>query len=177
MSGKKVMAYRAPGFSFTHNTKWLVEILAEAGIEYDCSVFPVRRKHGGFKSFPSAGPCRVVYKGSTIKEFPMSTANVMGKRLVFSGGGYFRLFPYGMISAMMRNSDYVMTYFHPRDFDPEQPILENMPIKRKLMSYTGLKKSFYKLNRLLNDYNFISLNEAAVKIDWSNMPLVNLENY
>jgi hypothetical protein len=109
-------------------------------------------------------------------EFPMNTGSFAGRRFVFSGGGYFRLLPYGLIRHLMGKSDYAMTYFHPRDFDPGQPVLESLPAVRKFMSYTGLKKSFSKLNRLLNDHKFIALEEAARQIDWDAVPLINLDN-
>ena len=177
LSSKKISAYRAPGFSFTAKTKWLVHILAEAGIIYDCSIFPLKRNHGGYDAFPTAKPCRICYDGVEIKEFPMNKSTLMGKEFVFSGGGYFRLLPYKAISYMMKKSDYVMTYFHPRDFDPEQPVLESLSWKRKFMLYTGLKKSFFKLNRLLNDYKFITVEEAANCISWNETSLINLEKY
>jgi polysaccharide deacetylase family protein (PEP-CTERM system associated) len=177
VTGKKVNTYRAPGFSFTPETKWIVEILKETGIEYDCSIFPSVRNHGGYNSFPVSKPCRVTYRNSEIKEFPMNTGNFLGKRIVFSGGGYFRLLPYAMVSGFMRKSPYVMTYFHPRDFDPDQPVLKDLSMKRKFMSYTGLKKSFSSLNRLVNEFKFVSVEEAANMINWNDAPLIKLENY
>jgi len=177
LSGKKVNAYRAPGFSFTREVKWLIPVLAEAGIKYDCSIFPMNRNHGGFPNFPYTEPCRVSYHGVVIKEFPMNRQSFLGRQIVFSGGGYFRVLPYPLISMMMNKSSYVMTYFHPRDFDPDQPILESLPMRRKFMSYTGLKKSFSKLNRLLNDHKFIALETAAGQIDWNETPVINLEKY
>jgi polysaccharide deacetylase family protein (PEP-CTERM system associated) len=41
--GKKVRAYRAPGFSIKQENKWVFETLIECGIEIDCSVFPAGR--------------------------------------------------------------------------------------------------------------------------------------
>ena len=60
-----------------------------------------------------------------------------------------------------------MTYFHPRDFDPNQPILKNLPFIRKFKSYVGLKYSFSKFKRYTKDFDFISLKEASEKIDWN----------
>ncbi len=177
LTGKKMVAYRAPGFSFTPETKWLVNVLAELGILYDCSVFPAKRNHGGYKGFPSSGPCRINYEGNEIKEFPLNTELFAGRHFVFSGGGYFRLLPVELILELMKKSSYVMTYFHPRDFDPDQPVMKSLSLKRKFMSYVGLKKSFSKLNRLLNEHKFIPVGEAAMNINWNETPLINLDNY
>jgi len=112
-----------------------------------------------------------------VREFPMNVTSVLSKKIVFTGGGYFRLLPYNFISSRMKESDYVMTYFHPRDFDPDQPVLDGLSYKRKFMSYTGLKNSFSKLNRLLNDYKFITVEEAGDLIDWNQSPVIKLENH
>ena len=175
--GKKINAYRAPGFSFTQKTKWVIPILAEAGIVYDCSVFPAKRNHGGYAAFPEGKPCRIIYQGVSMMEFPMNVTWLMGMKFIFSGGGYFRLLPYSFISGRMAKSDYVMTYFHPRDFDPDQPVLLDLSLTRKFMSYTGLKNSYNKLNRLLNDYKFNTVEETGNLINWNEKPLINLENY
>ncbi len=175
LTGKKVTAYRAPGFSFLSSSKWLTDILIEEGVQYDCSVFPASRNHGGFSKFPSSGPCRIGSNGSEIKEFPMSIVTIAGKKLVFSGGGYFRLLPYPVISSLMNRSDYNMTYFHPRDFDPGQPELPGISAKRKFMSYVGLKKSFPKFIRLLNDHKFVSVEQAGALINWDQTPLIQID--
>jgi polysaccharide deacetylase family protein (PEP-CTERM system associated) len=176
LSGKKVNAYRAPGFSFTAETQWLPALLAEAGIVYDCSIFPAKRNHGGYAGFPSSKPCRISSGNHIIKEFPMTTYSLVGRDLVFSGGGYFRFLPYYIIDSLMKKSDYVMTYFHPRDFDSGQPVIKSLPLKRKFMSYVGLKNSFVKFNHLLNDHTFMSLEEAGNSIDWNSTPLIKFDN-
>ena len=90
---------------------------------------------------------------------------------MFSGGGYFRIFPYFMIKKMMKESSYVMTYFHPRDFDPDQPVLKDISLIRYIKSYIGLKSSKNKLVKLLNDFKFECVSEASNIIDWKNVPI------
>ena len=112
--------------------------------------------------------------GYEIVEFPINTKSFLKKQLIFSGGGYFRLLPYPLIRKWMKESDYVMTYFHPRDFDPDQPQLRNLSIKRRFMSYTGLKTSEMKLEKLLSDFQFISLEQAFETLNTKNLPVVSL---
>ncbi|MBE0646704.1 MAG: DUF3473 domain-containing protein, partial [Bacteroidales bacterium] len=64
------------------------------------------------------------------------------------------------------NSSYVMTYFHPRDFDTTQPVIDSLPTMRKFKSYVGLSNAFPKFQRLLNDFEFVSVEEADKLIDW-----------
>ncbi len=112
--------------------------------------------------------------GSKIKEFPINTYSVLGKNIIFSGGGYFRLIPYPLMRHFMNNSKYVMTYLHPRDFDPEQPMIEGLSAFRRFKSYIGLKSTSSKLDRLLNDFDFTDLQEADSMIEWNDVKVVKL---
>ena len=150
------------------------EILLEHGIERDSSIFPAERGHGGYEDFGSAQPSLLNCPAGKMKEFPISLGQVLGKNIVFSGGGYFRLMPFWMIRRLTSRSDYVMTYFHPRDFDPAQPRLNNLSMKRKFMSYVGLSSSHDKLERLLSDFKFMSLGQAYESLDLKSLPKVKL---
>ena len=165
--GKKVRAYRAPGFSLKDQNKWVFEELVINGIEIDCSVFPAKRAHGGFEEFGYAEPAYIEMNGSQIKEFPINIYPIFGKNIIFSGGGYFRLIPYPLMKHFMKKSDYVMTYFHPRDFDHTQPMIEGLSALRKFKSYVGLKGSYNKLEKLISDFEFVDLDTANKQIDWS----------
>lgn len=173
--GKKVTSFRAPGFSITEKTPWAFEYLISAGIETDSSIFPAKRAHGGFKKFPANTPCLVTMNGMSIREFPISTKKIMGQPLVFSGGGYFRIFPYRWIKNWTHQSEYIMTYFHPRDFDPDQPMLRDLSAYRKFKSYYGLKYSYSKLNKWLQDFAFTDLSGAIKTINWNTVPRINLD--
>ena len=159
ISGQKIVAYRAPGFSVTRSTPWVFDELIEAGIKYDCSIFPAQRAHGGFQGVP-ATPFILERNGGEIKAFPMNTFRVLGRDIVFSGGGYFRLLNYQLIRLMMLRSNYVMTYFHPRDFDASQPMIPELGAIRRFKSYTGLKGALSKLDRLLGEFQFLELKSA-----------------
>lgn len=68
-----------------------------------------------------------------------------------------------------------MTYFHPRDFDYEQPVIEGLSSSRKFKSYVGLKSCKPKLIKWLNDFDFIDLNQAITQVDWKNADTVILD--
>ena len=87
--------------------------------------------------------------------------------LIFSGGGYFRLLPLSIIKSLIKRSEYNMTYFHPRDFDPEQPMIKDLSLLRKFKSYYGLNNAFVKLEQLIDTFDFIDLKEANNSVDWS----------
>jgi polysaccharide deacetylase family protein (PEP-CTERM system associated) len=175
ISGKKIRYYRAPGFSITNTNNWAFELLAENGIEYDSSIFPAQRGHGGYKGYNNNGPAILDINGMQIKEFPINTINVLGKRLVFTGGGYFRLFPLLVLKYLFSDSDYIMTYFHPRDFDFGQPMIDGLSLIRKFKSYYGLSSTLSKLKSILLTYHFVDIKEASSLIKWDNTNIVKLE--
>lgn len=172
--GKKVVAFRAPGFSLIEKCNWAFEILAEQGIIYDSSVFPIHHAHGGYPSFPSIAPALVKTNKGDIKEFPISVGKIFGKSMVFTGGGYFRLFPYRMIRHYAKKSPYIMSYLHPRDMDAGQPVIEDLSIARKFRSYVGLKHAAAKFEKWITDFHFTDIHTAATNIDWNHAPVVDL---
>lgn len=174
--GKKVTVYRAPAFSITERNLWVFEILSKYGIKYDCSIFPANRSFGGFPSFTETKPSVIDYKGIKIKEFPMSTTTILTKKIVYSGGGFFRLLPYSIIKSLVKRSDYVMTYFHVKDFDKNQKKIYNSfhgesAITRYFKKYYGLNNNFQKFVQFINDFEFISVEEANKKIDWNTIKI------
>jgi polysaccharide deacetylase family protein (PEP-CTERM system associated) len=174
-TGMVVDTYRIPGFSLTQESIWALDILGEEGVEVDCSVFPAVRGHGGLPQFKSAEPCVVrTGQGHTLKELPLNTRSILGSKVVFSGGGYFRLFPYWLLKKLFTDSEYVMTYFHPRDFDADQPMIPNLSASRRFKSYVGLKGAEAKLVKLLNDFEFVDVRTAVSQVDWDTAPVVQV---
>lgn len=175
ITGKKVECFRAPGFSIRESEAWAFETLAELGIKYDSSIFPAPHAHGGMPSFGNAAPTMIRYQGVEMKEFPVCFKTIAGKHIVFSGGGYFRLFPYPLIKKWSKESeDYLLSYIHPRDLDGGQPMLEGLPIQRKFKSYVGTKGAAGKLRRYLKDFQFTDIATAEQQIDWEKAPVVRL---
>lgn len=174
LTGDKVKYFRAPGFSIREDNKWAFEIMAAHGIEVDSSVFPAPRAHGGLPSYKQPVPSILKYNGIALKELPINYTTIMGKAVIFSGGGYFRLTPYPLLKHWSKQSDYVMTYFHPRDFDSRQPMIHDLPRSRKFKSYVGLKGATAKLEKWMTDFDFIDIGTAVNQIDWENVPVIEL---
>lgn len=174
LTGKEVNAYRAPGFSISEKQFWALEIIEKLGFKYDCSIFPGKHDYGGFLNYGRSEPKLLKFKNEKkLKEFPVNNIKIFKKNIIFSGGGFFRLFPYVLIKKWSKDSKYLMTYFHTRDFDAGQPILKSLPKIRRFKSYVGLKKSFFKFNTYLNDFNFIDIETADKMINWEKAPSLN----
>jgi polysaccharide deacetylase family protein (PEP-CTERM system associated) len=175
-TNRPVRCFRVPGFSITEANRWALDVLAECGITVDSSIFPAGRGHGGFPSFGHAVPVTIATAHGTLREFPINTIPMLGKQVIFSGGGYFRLFPYWLLHASMKRSPYVMTYFHPRDFDARQPVLGNLPVHRRFKSYVGLAGALEKLRKLLQNFKFVDIRDAETLVDWEKAPVVTMQN-
>lgn len=165
-TGKEINAFRAPGFSITSKNTQHFEILVELGFEYDASVFPAKHDYGGLPGFGRAEPSIIQTQCGDLKEFPINVYDLWGKNLVFSGGGFFRILPYPLIKKFSSESEYLMTYFHPRDFDAGQPVIQSLPMMRKFKSYVGIKTAFKKFQRYLDDFEFTSIEEYDKLVNW-----------
>lgn len=171
ITGRRVSVFRAAGFSVTNRTPWFAESLLEAGYESDSSIFPASRNHGGFPLFPSHTPCILRTASGDLMEFPISTHSWMCFRQLPLGGGYFRLIPTKVLERWAKRDDYLLTYFHPRDFDSHQPVLASLPLHRRFMSYYGLSGAYAKLDRLLEVADYSSIELAMDRIDRKSLPV------
>ncbi len=187
--GKKILSYRAPAFSIGEKNKWALEVLAENGIKRDASIFPALRDFGGFSNFGYKSPVIVYKDRARIKEFPICTTKLFGKEIAYSGGGYFRFFPLWFVQKEIHKSDYSMTYFHIADLIPETTGMlskkdyeyyfkESGTLKNRFVRYVktnlGKKSAFDKLMFLLDNEDFVNLEQADSMINWDNVQSVIL---
>ena len=153
IAGVPVGGYRAPGFSTTEETPWFFDSLISAGYQYDSSVFPAERGHGGIRA-ARRDPHRVGSAGGLL-ELPITVADVMGKPMCFFGGGYLRLFPYWLIRKMARQvleeGRPVVFYIHPREIDPAHPRLP-MSRARNFKTYVNLETTETKVRSVLREF-------------------------
>ncbi|MDY6950035.1 MAG: XrtA system polysaccharide deacetylase [Thermodesulfobacteriota bacterium] len=161
--GDKVLGFRAPGFGITDETPWVFEVIREVGYEYDSSVFPATRGHGGMRGSP-LGPYIVGTPSGLLVEFPMSTVEALGRRLPLFGGGYLRLAPKGLIRYGLKRLQTaghpLIIYVHPREVDVEHP---RLPLNafRRFKSYVNMKSTMPKLRWLCQEHTFLTMAELA----------------
>lgn len=163
VAGSEVNAYRVPSFSITKNNLWAFDVLAELGFRYDSSVFPSHHEFGGLPDFPST-PHIIKTQHGVLKEFPISLGKILGREIVYSGGGYFRVMPWWLLKKMTSDSDYVLSYFHPSDFDPDQPKMSQLPRMRQFKNRVALKGAYMKFNRYLDTFEFEDIIAADIQL-------------
>lgn len=159
--GKSVIGFRAAGFSTTDDSHWVFDEIARAGYKYDSSVFPAERGHGGMLHSELL-PYVIHTEYGDITEFPQSVVKFAGQRISFFGGGYLRLAPYWLIKygikRLQKHKRPLIVYVHPREIDPSHPHLRLSPW-RTFKCYVNLPSTYYKLDTLLKQYNFVPMNE------------------
>lgn len=171
LTSKKVIAFRAPGFSIGKNELWAFEVLSDLSIEIDSSFLP----YNFGLNISKISPCIIEYNGIKIKEFPINYKSVLSKGIIFSGGGYFRFFPYKLLNYWIKDLDYFLAYIHPRDLDSKQPIIKGLAPIQFFRSYYGLKSSESKFQRLIKDNDFIDMDLAEKLIDWGKVDIIKFD--
>jgi polysaccharide deacetylase family protein (PEP-CTERM system associated) len=160
LAGKAVLGYRAPSFSIGVQNMWAFDVLARAGYRYSSSIYPIKHDHYGMPDSP-----RFAYRlGCGLLEIPVTTLRVMNRNLPSSGGGYFRLLPYGvskwMIGKVNRDDrESAIFYFHPWEIDPGQPRIPGIDGKTRFRHYVNLPRNEAKLRALLRDFRWGRMDE------------------
>ncbi|MBK8847630.1 MAG: polysaccharide deacetylase family protein [Bacteroidetes bacterium] len=177
LSGKAITMYRAPGFSLVPSVSWAFDILAKSGIKVDSSVSSTCYGYNDGSTFTSlTKPAKIITDNAVIKELPMSSFSMFGNKVAYAGGGWFRLIPSLVLERLFANSDYSLSYFHPREFDKNHPAINDLPLLRKLLCYYGVKNCEQKLIYILKKYQFTDITDAVNTIDWNSCPQINLTN-
>jgi polysaccharide deacetylase family protein (PEP-CTERM system associated) len=169
ISGVEVLGHRAPEFSINQDNIWVLEILLEAGIKYDSSIFPAKLKRYGWQGFNKSIDWITLENGSRIIEAPLSTINYIGKEVPVCGGGYLRAYPFIYTDNAFRiiqKKRPVNVYLHPYEIDVppfqefymEEVRHSSRRTRWKLYAYWYNRKSVVpKLRRLLKRYQFDTL--------------------
>lgn len=169
ISGQPVVGYRAPTFSIVRQTGWAVDVLAELGIRYDSSVYPVRHDRYGIPDAPR-GPFWAMGREQTILELPPARLDLLGFHLPAGGGGYFRLFPLHILERAVRQvhglspAPIAMLYFHPWEFDPRQ---ERLPLGRvsRFRTYVGMSRARPRLATLIRQFACIRACDVVKQLE------------
>jgi polysaccharide deacetylase family protein (PEP-CTERM system associated) len=159
-SGKKVIGFRAPNFSIREYLfEWYCEALAENGLKYDSSLFPMKViKYGIEKKYSLK-----IFNEYGINEHYLSYMKLGKHKLPFFGGGYFRLLPYQITKSLSSklNAKRAVFYMHPYEIDTGElaavkKLYGNIPLKWRLSQFRGRDSVESKLHKLMTDYSFTS---------------------
>ena len=160
---QKIIGYRAPNFSITED---VIDALGKLGFKYDSSFHTfLKNKRYGKISIEKRG---FFYIRDDLLEIPMSVWKSKFLELSIAGGGYFRLYPYTLFKSLalsyLKKNNYLIMYFHPWEFDPEQPRVKEISPWYQFRHYVGLDKTYLRLDKFINDmlkngYSFKKIQE------------------
>jgi polysaccharide deacetylase family protein (PEP-CTERM system associated) len=165
-TGTGPKGYRAPGFSIDHRCLWAGPILAECGLAYSSSIFPIRGRRYGMPDAPR-WPHR--WDGCDLWEFPLTTVKLLGKNLPMCGGGYFRLLPWPILSLALsrvnRQGHPAVIYMHPYELDVHEAVDLTkqghvIPTKTRFMQSLFRSRINARLERLFQQYRFAPMAEV-----------------
>jgi len=166
ITGEPVRGFRAPGFGITEKAPWAFDVIKEAGFQYDSSIFPSTRSHGGMPG-SQLGPHIIETQNGPLVEVPMSAVEVFGRRVSVFGGGYLRLSPKWLIKwgikKLHKAGRPLIVYVHPREIDPDHPRLP-LPLWRRFKCYVNLKSTLPKLEWLCRNYDFVPMHKLAAEV-------------
>lgn len=159
LTGTPCVGYRAPSYSIVAGREWALDILVEEGYRYDSSLFPVKRSGYGYAS-GERDPHWLARPSGRLAEIPPTTLRAVGRNLPAAGGAYFRLFPYALVRAGLRQAAKRGVagtfYIHPWEVDPGQPRISVSALTR-VRHYVGLGAVPGRLDRLLREFPFTSI--------------------
>jgi polysaccharide deacetylase family protein (PEP-CTERM system associated) len=154
LAGQEVKGYRAPSFSIGQHNLWAFDCLERAGYLYSSSIYPIRHDHYGMPDAP-----RHAHAVGGLLEVPATTLRFLNRNWPASGGGYFRLMPYGVSRWMLRRVNHIdqlaaVFYFHPWEIDVDQPRIPGISAKTRFRHYVNIHRMEARLNRLLGDFQW-----------------------
>lgn len=173
MAGQAVIGYRAASYSIGAKNLWALRILEEEGHLYSSSIYPVKHDLYGMPSAP-----RFAFhpdNTQNLLELPITTLKIPGKNIPCGGGGFFRLYPYLFSKAAYQYLNSVerqagIFYFHPWEIDPHQPRQQNLPFKSRFRHYLNLSRVESRLNNLLNDFAWDTMQNVFLSTPLAKTP-------
>ncbi len=180
ISGKKVIGYRAPDFSIREYLfEWYCEALAENGLRYDSSLFPMKViKYGIEKEYSLK-----IFNKYHVNEHYLSYMKLGKYKIPFFGGGYFRITPYTITKMLTKNLNHnrAVFYMHPYEIDTNELAAMkkehgHIPLKWRLSQFVGRNTIENKLHRVMKDFDFTSFEREYYSKDANSIPRNTLSN-
>lgn len=168
ITGNAINGYRASTYSITKRSLWALNTLCDVGFKYDSSIFPINHDVYGIPDAAQEPSVITAPNGKSIVEFPMSTVRMFGARIPVSGGGYFRLLPYGVTRAGLQKLNRKLQrpfvfYLHPWEIDTQQPRIKTKWLSR-FRHYNNIDKCEARLRNLVQEFRFTTMADVLTRL-------------
>jgi len=160
-AGVTVKGFRSPDFSINQQTLYVLDVIQEAGYLYDSSLYPIR----GHDVYGVPGVDRWIHRlPNGMTEYPLSGAEIAGRRVPALGGGYFRLYPRAVTQWILRSFERAkrpaMFYIHPYELGKVCPQIPGLSRGRRFRHYVGRTKTKARFSKLFQDHCFGRVDEV-----------------
>lgn len=163
-----VRGYRASCFSMDREK---LDVLKGCGYDYDSSYITFA-EHPLYGKLDLEGYTKIddlVYSNNNFLEFEIPTLAISKYNIPISGGGYLRLFPYGLNKLLIKkylseNNNFIF-YLHPFELtNMKLPFDSQISNKDKFRAQVGRNSNLKKLEKILkmllnNGANFSTLGQ------------------
>lgn len=168
--GTEIKGYRAPCFGIDNEK---LDILKELGFLYDSSrINFAAARHTVDVSMQKFRELRKgIFRSDGFFEFGLIQNRIFGQEYPISGGGYVRLFNWGVIRAAIldyiRKNDYYVFYLHPFELSRKRaPRIPNLKSYDQYYLNHGLRTFPYKVEMIIRflkkaGYVFVTFDELA----------------
>lgn len=178
LCGSSIIGYRAPVFSLTEKTLWVLDSLQELGFQYSSSVIPGKTVLHGYSGLPNNA---FRWKNGII-EIPVPVFRIANLTLPFLGGFYFRYLPLLIIKKLIDNyhDRHLWFYCHPYDFAATEPYFKIQGTNHliSLLLWFNRKNSLNKLSALLQDsdvcFSGSTFSEQYQQGMFDQLPILNI---
>lgn len=168
MFNTEILGFRAPFFSMDDKR---LEALRELGFKYDSSHLGFSKaRHTVDLHLNDFKECvKGIFHKRDFFEFSLSKEKIFGKPYPISGGGYVRLFNWGVIKGVIKhhlqNNEYYVFYLHPFELTNQKiPFIKDLKIHDKYYIKAGIKNNAKHIEELILmlkkfDYQFLTFEE------------------
>jgi peptidoglycan-N-acetylglucosamine deacetylase len=166
LTGADVRGFRAPIFSLTPQSLWVVDVLGDLGFVYSSSIIAGRGAVNGFAGKPN----KPFKWHNGLIELPVPMFNTGILALPFLGGVYLRYLPLPivrMFEAGLDKDALLWTYTHPYDVDADEGFvrMDDVPYWMNVLLMNNRKGFLQKIERLLDGRAGAPLAERVCEIN------------
>ena len=169
----KSKGFRAPTFSLNQDSSWVIEKLEKHDYVYDSSIVPAKSNLYGMPN-AQQNPYKISSNSldkhnsnGKLIEFPLAITKFFGKKIPAAGGFYLRSLPMKITKNTIKNyekNNIPATFFiHSWELTPEFIPEINLPFKPNFVTFHNIKKSYPRMNELLQNFNFTSFENYMEK--------------
>jgi len=163
LTNQEIILHRAPEWSVTMGTLWVMDVLKSYGIKYDSSIYPV---YGDTYGIPNSSRFPYRINPHDIIEVPPTTYQFAGKNIPIFGGTYLRILPFGFISMGLSSLNHegrqVLIHITPWEIEGNFPKIK-LDWDGYMSQYAGIKSTFSRVLALLDSYKFDTITNALAE--------------